>query len=52
MEITKEQIIELAKEEANDNKKHGHIKLDYQDGIFYGYIQGFQKALDLLQINK
>lgn len=50
MEYTKEQIQEMAKIEAND-KKHEHIKLDYQDGIYYGFKQGFEKALSLFAVS-
>ena len=50
MEYTKEQIQEMAKIEAND-KKHKHIKLDYQDGIYYGFQQGFEKALSLFAVS-
>ena len=50
MEYTKEQIQEMAKIEAND-KKHEHVKLDYQDGIYYGFQQGFEKALSLFSIS-
>jgi hypothetical protein len=49
MEYTKEQIQKMAKIEAND-KKHEHIKLDYQDGIYYGFRQGFEKALSLFAV--
>jgi hypothetical protein len=35
-----ETLIDFAKREANDNEKHSHIKLDYQDGIFYGILEG------------
>lgn len=50
MEYTTEQIQEMAKIEAN-NKKHEHIKLDYQDGIYYGFQQGFEKALSLFAVS-
>ena len=41
---SKEEILELAKTEAND-KKHESIKtLDYQDGIHYGFIEGYSKC--------
>ena len=50
MEYTTEQIQEMAKLEAND-RKHEHIKLDYQDGIYYGYQVGFKKALSLFAIS-
>lgn len=50
MEYTKEQIQEMAKIEAND-KKHEHIKLGYQDGIYYGFQQGFEKALSLFVVS-
>lgn len=50
MEYTTEQIQEMAKIEAND-KKHEHIKLDYQDGIYYGFQQGFERALSLFAVS-
>ncbi len=55
MKITKEEIIEMAKKEANDSR-HEHIKLDYQDGIYYGFVcgfeRGFEEALKLKHKNK
>ena len=39
-EFDDELIKEEAKKEANNNEKHSHIKLDYQDGIYYGFITG------------
>jgi len=50
MEYTKEQIQEMAKIEAND-KKNEHIKLDYKDGIYYGFQQGFEKAFSLFAVS-
>jgi len=38
--MTKEQIIKEAKIEANNDEKHSHIKLGYQDGIYYGFLEG------------
>ena len=40
---TKEEIEQLARDEANDNK-HSYIKLDYQDGIYYGFIKGYTQC--------
>ncbi len=45
MKITKEEIIEMAKKEANDSR-HEHIKLDYQDGIYYGFVCGFERGFE------
>jgi hypothetical protein len=35
-----ETLEDFAKREANDNEKHGHVKLGYQDGVFYGILTG------------
>ncbi len=40
---SKEEIEQLARDEANDNK-HSYIKLDYQDGIYYGFIKGYTQC--------
>jgi len=41
--------VSMAKDEAN-KKEHENIKLDYRDGVFYGFQQGF-KANQALQSN-
>ena len=38
--MTKKQIEKEAKREANNDGKHAHIKLSYQDGIYYGFLEG------------
>jgi len=45
-EMSEKQIQEMAKIEANDNK-HEQFKLNYQDGIYYGFQAGFKKAKSL-----
>lgn len=40
----KEEIECLAKLEANFDSKHAHVKLGYQDGIYYGFIEGYIKS--------
>lgn len=39
-----EDIQSLAKSESNNDSKHAHVKLGYQDGIYYGFIEGYTKA--------
>jgi hypothetical protein len=42
-----ETLEEFARREANDNEKHGHVKLSYQDGVFYGIQIGAQWQKEL-----
>ena len=46
--MTKEQIKEEAKKLANDDVKHSYIKLDYQDGIYYGFLEGANHVMKQL----
>lgn len=39
-ETIKEDLMEFAKRESNNDNKHSDIKLGYQDGIFYGILEG------------
>ena len=39
-EAIKEDLMEFAKRESNNDDKHSDIKLGYQDGIFYGILEG------------
>jgi hypothetical protein len=41
---SKEEIEKLAKFEANNDIKHANIKLGYQDGIYYGFIEGYTQC--------
>lgn len=38
-----DEVEKFAKKEAN-NDSHNHIKLDYQDGIYWGFFKGYNKA--------
>lgn len=49
--IPENRIIEFAKTES-DKVSHENVKLSYQDGIYYGFIEGFKKALDVLKSNE
>jgi ribosomal protein S8 len=40
----KKEIECLARIESNDDSKHAHVKLGYQDGIYYGFIEGYVTA--------
>jgi hypothetical protein len=41
---TKLNADELARQEANRDDLHAHIKLGYQDGIFYGYSKAIREV--------
>jgi len=50
MVLNIDKVKEMASEEANNDSKYGNLNLSYQDGIYYGFLLGFEKGFDLFPV--